>query len=161
MKKRRDKKYRRRPVDPAGALGVIAKCYARGQDAAPLTGDQQADLGLAYWLSLEQLRTGDATEEAWSCVVTALNIGLALTECDIGAEHEDAFKSALDGAFRAKVRSAKSGNFRLDGDAMRDIEAALTIHDEQMRVATRAETVAALHLVRRRVDEGSVFKDAA
>lgn len=161
MKKKREKKYRPRPVSSAGGLTAIAKCHARGQDAAPLSDDQLSDLGLAYWLSLEQLRTGDATEEAWSCVVTALNIGLAMTEGDIGAEHEQVFKAALDGAFRAKVRSATSGSFRLDGDAMRDIEAALTIHDAQMEVATRAETVAALQLVRRRVDEGHVYKDAA
>ena len=161
MKKARNKKYRPRPVAQAGGLTAIAKCVARGQDAAPLAGDQLADLGLAYWLSLEQLRTGAATEEAWSCVVTALNIAMAMTEADIGAEHEQAIVTALDGAFRAKSRSAKTGNFRLDGDAMRDIEAALTIHDAQMEAATRAETVAALQLVRQRVDEGHVYKDAA
>lgn len=161
MKKPRSKKYRARPVAQAGGLTAIAKCVARGQDAAPLADDQLADLGLAYWLSLEQLRTGAATEEAWSCVVTALNVAMAMAEADIGAEHEQAIVHALDGAFRAKTRSAKTGNFRLDGDATRDIEAALTIHDAQMEVATRAETVAALQLVCRRVDEGHVYKNAA
>lgn len=160
MKKPRNKKYRPRPVSNGGGLTVIAKCHARGQDAMPLTGGQLQDLGLAYWLSLEQLRTGDANEEAWSCVVTALNIGLALVETDVGAEHEPAFNLALEGAFRAKTRSATSDNFRLDGDAMRDIEAALTIHDSQMEVATRAEVTAAMNLVRRRVDEGNVYRDA-
>ncbi|MEH6434314.1 hypothetical protein [Massilia sp. DD77] len=161
MKKPRNKKYRPRPVSNGGGLTVIAKCHARGQDAAPLNDGQLQDLGLAYWLSLEQLRTGDASEEAWSCVVTALNIGLAMAESDIGAEHEDAFARALDGAFRAKTRSAKSGNFRLDGEALRDIEAALTVHDSQMEVATRAEVVAAMNLVRQRVDDGHVYKEAA
>jgi len=51
VKKPRNKKYRPRPVAQAGA---------------PLAGDQLADLSLVYWLSLEQLRTGDAAEEAWS-----------------------------------------------------------------------------------------------
>lgn len=161
MKKKRDKKYRPRPVSNGGGLVVIAKCHARGQGAVPLTGDQLQDLGLAYWLSLEQLRTGDANEEAWSCVVTAPNIGLALVETDIGAEHAKAFNQALEGAFRAKTRSATSKNFRLDGDAMRDIEAALSIHDQQMEVATRAEVTAAMCLVRRRVGEGNVYRDAA
>jgi len=160
---RRNKKYWPRQAAPAGGLTVIARCVARGQDAAPLAEDQLADLGLAYWLSLEQLRTGAATEEAWSCVVTALNIAMAMAmaEADIGAEHETAIIRALDGAFRAKVRSAKSGNFRLDGDAMRDIETVLTIHDAQLEVATRAETIAALQLVFQRVDEGHVYREAA
>lgn len=161
MKKPRNKKYRPRPVAPAGGLIAIDRCFARGQSAAPLAADQLADLGLAYWLSLEQLRTGDATEEAWSCVVAALNIAMALAEADIGAEHEQAIVRALDGAFRAKVRSGKTGNFRLDGDAMRDIEAALTVHDGQMELATQGETVAALQLVRRRIDEGNVYREAA
>jgi hypothetical protein len=158
---RRNKKYNPRRMDSAGGLAVIARCVARGQDAAPLAEDQLADLGLAYWLSLEQLRTGAATEEAWSCVVTALNIAMAMAEADIGSEHEAAIIRALDGAFRAKVRSAKSGNFRLDGDAMRDIATVLTIHDAQLEVATRAETIAALQLVFQRVDEGHVYREAA
>ena len=159
--KKRSKKYRPRPVSLGGGLTVVARCYARGQDAAPLNGGQLQDLGLASWLNLEQLRTGDATEEAWSVVVTALNIGVALAEGDIGAEHQKAFNLALAGAFRAKTRSARTGNFRLDGDAMRDIETALTIHDRQMEIASRAEVVAAMNLVRQRVDEGHVYREAA
>jgi hypothetical protein len=160
MKKQRNKKYRPRPVSLGGGLSVVAKCYARGQDAAPLNDGQLQDLGLAYWLSLEQLRAGEATEEAWSVVVTALNIGLALVETGVGAEHEQTFNDALAGAFRAKTRSERTKNFRLDGDAMRDITAALTIHDAQMEAASRAEVVVAMNLVRRRVDEGHVYKEA-
>ena len=47
MKKQRDKKYRPRVVAQAGGVIAIAKCVARGQDAAPLAGDQLSDLGLA------------------------------------------------------------------------------------------------------------------
>jgi len=160
-KKPRNKKYRPRAVSTAGGLTVVAAAYARGEDAAPLTGTQLQDLGLAYWLSLEQLRVGDASEEAWCCIVTALNIGMALAEGGVGAEHEQAFNDALAGAFRAKTRSAKTGNFRLDGDAMRDIEVALAIHDAQMEAANRSEVIAAMNLVRQRVEEGNVYEAAA
>lgn len=159
--KKRTKKYHPRPVSKTGGLTVLANCHARGEKSAPLSDDKVSDLGLAYWLSLEQLRTGDASENAWSCVVCSLNIATALAESGIGAEHEAAFVRALDGAFRAKVRSAKSGNFRLDGDAMRDIETALAIHDEQMKVATTAEVIDALKMVRGRVDAGHVYQEAA
>jgi len=161
MKKPRNKKYRPRPVGAAGGLSVVAKCYARGEDAAPLNDGQLQDLGLAYWLNLEQLRSGAATEEAWSVVVTALNIGMALAESGVGADHEQTFTDALAGAFRAKTRSARTKNFRLDGDAMRDIQAALAVHDQQMEIASRAQIVEAMNLVRQRVDEGHVYKDAA
>lgn len=161
MKKPRNKKYRPRPVGCAGGLSAVAKVYARGEDAAPLTGTQLQDLGLAYWLNLEQLRSGAATEEAWSVVVTALNIGMALAENGVGADHEQTFTEALAGAFRAKTRSTRTKNFRLDGDAMRDIQAALAVHDQQMEIASRAQVVDAMNLVRRRVDEGHVYKAAA
>lgn len=160
-KKPRNKKYRPRPIGVGGGLSVVAKCYARGQDAAPLNDGQLQDLGLAYWLNLEQLRSGAATEEAWSVVVTALNIGTALVESGVGADHEQTFAGALAGAARAKTRSKRTKNFRLDGDAMRDIQAALAVHDRQMEMASRAQVVEAMILVRRRIDEGQVYREAA
>ena len=44
---------------------------------------------------------------------------------------------------------------------MRDIDTVLTIHDCRMEVATQGETVAALQLVSRRIDEGHVYNEAA
>ena len=159
MKKPRNKKYRPRPIATAGGLGVIAKCIARGAEVVPLRDDQLTDLGVAYWLSMENLRTGEATEEAWSCVVCALNIGMALCEGGIGAGDaaRDAMTRALDGAFRAKVRSAKSGTFRLDGEAITDITEALHIHDQQLQLATRAEVTQAMRTVHQRIEEGNVY----
>lgn len=161
MKKPRHKKYVPKPVARHGGLIAIAMAHARGQDAAPLRHDQLSDLGIAYWISLDNLRAGDANEECWSCVTCALNIGMVLSERGIGPEHEQAFVHALDGAFRAKRRSARTGNFRLDGQALTDIEAAFHIHDQQMTLATRAEIGAAMATVRQRIDAGNVYKEAA
>jgi hypothetical protein len=157
MKAKRNKKYRPRPVATAGGLGVIANCYARGEEHIPLRDEQLTDLGVAYWLSMENLRTGAATEEAWSCVVSALNIAMALCEDGIGIEFEGDFNRALAGAWRAKVRSAKSGNFRLDGPAIIEITAALHLHDQQLKLATRAQVTKALNLVHDRIEEGNVY----
>lgn len=161
MKKRTKKYQGPKPVSPVGGLVLVAAAIARGEQAAPLTGLQQSDVGAAYWLSLENLRLGDANEESWSAVVCALNVGLALCEAEIAQEdYTEQFNAALTGAFRAKIRSNKNGgNFRLDGAAMRDIETALEIHDLQMQVATRGEVTAALQLVRDRVDSGNVFTE--
>lgn len=161
MKKARTKKYRPKPASTGGGLTVLAKVYERGEELVPLTGGQLTDLGVAYWLSLEQLRTGDANEEAWSCVACALNIGLVLCELEIGDQYQAEFRAALDGAFRAKVRSAKTGNFRLDGDALREITGALCIHDEQMALATRKEVTAAMRTVHARISEGIIYQLAA
>jgi hypothetical protein len=92
-------------------------------------------------------------------VVTALNIVMA--EADTGLAYEVAVIRALDGAFRAKVGSGKRGNFRLDGDAMRDIETVFTIRDAQLVVATHAKIIAALQLVFLQVDERHVYREVA
>jgi hypothetical protein len=142
-------------------LVAIAMCHARGENASLLKPDQVTDLGVAYWLSLENLRTGDANEESWSCVACALNVALVLSEKGIGAEYEQAFVDALDGAFRAKIRSTTTGNFRLDGPALRDIQAALTIHDEQMVLAKRWEVTDAMNTIYARLAAGNVYQQEA
>lgn len=160
-KKPRNKKYQPKPVAQHGGLVAIAMCHARGENASTLKPDQVTDLGVAYWLSFENLRAGDANEESWSCVACALNVALVLSEKGIGAEHEQQLVAALDGTFRAKIRSAKTGNFRLDGDALRDIEIALQIHDQQMAIAKRWEITAAMNTIYKRLNDGNVYKEAA
>lgn len=164
MTKRRTKKYQgKKPVSQHGGLIAIARVYAAREDAVPLCDDQVTDVGVSNWSSLENLRTGDADEESWSCVVCALNIGLVLCEMKIANEdYEELFVAALDGAFRAKILSWRTGgNFRLDGDAMRDIEAALSAHDAQMLFFTRAEVTQAISEMHGRMARGNVYQAAA
>ncbi len=156
-KPKRTKRYVPRPIATAGGLGVIANCIARGAEVVPLRDDQLTDLGVAYWLSMENLRTGEATEEAWSCVVCALNITMALSEAGIGDDYEAEIRLALDGAFRAKVKSAEVGTFRLDGPAITSITKALEIHDQQLQIATRAEVTQAMRTVHERIEAGNVY----
>lgn len=160
-KKARNKTYRPRPVSQHGGLVAIAMCHARGENASLLKPDQVTDIGVAYWLSFENLRIGSANEEAWSCVACALNVALVLCEKGIGAEYVDALVTALDGCFRAKIRSEKTGNFRLDGEALRDIETALAIHDQQMEIAKRWEVTEAMQTIYKRLEEGNVYEVAA
>lgn len=155
------KQYRPKPVTQHGGLVAIAMCHARGENASTLKADQVTDLGVAYWLSFENLRTGSANEESWSCVACALNVGMVLTEKGIGAEYEQDLVKALDGLFRAQIRSKKSGNWRLDGEALRDVEHALQIHDQQMEIAKRWEVTAAMNTIYARLAAGDVYKEAA
>jgi hypothetical protein len=160
-KKPRAKKYHPKPVARHGGLVAIAMCHARGENASTLRPEQTTDLGIAYWLSFENLRSGDANEECWCCVVCSLNVGVVLCEAGIGAEHEQLLATALEGAFRAKMRSARAGNFRLDGEALRDIETALQVHDQQMAIAKRWEVTKALGTVNARIAAGNVYREAA
>jgi len=157
MKKRRDKKYVPKPALPGGGLHALVRLQIRHEDNSPLTKEQLGDLGLAYHLSLDGLLYGEADEENWSCVVCSINIATALAEMGIGENCEDDFVRALDGLFRAKIRSKRTGSFRLDGDAIQDVKAALALHDQQMQVATKYAVMEALRTVQLRVKEGNVY----
>tara|TARA_R110000782_G_C14552992_1_gene385225 strand:- start:53 stop:547 length:495 start_codon:yes stop_codon:yes gene_type:complete len=161
QKPARNKKYTPRPAHIGGGLHAVALCHARYENKSPLHGSQLTDLGAAYWLSFDGLTSGAATEEQWSCVVCALNIAMVLSENGIGSECNGDIVAALDGAFRGKIRSARTGNFRLDGDAITAITTALHWHDQQMQVAHRNEVVTALESVMKRVSNGQVYEIAA
>lgn len=156
-KKPRNKKYQPKRIFPGGGLSALLRIEDRAIAASPLNCDQQTDLGGAYWLAFTNMTIGNASKESWSCVVCALNIGMALCEAGIGAEYEQDFVAALDGAFRAKIRSQKTGSFRLDGEAIQAIRHAMTIHDAQILVTHKRELVAAMQTVRTRIDEGNVY----
>jgi hypothetical protein len=160
-RKPRNKAYKPKPVTQHGGLVAIAMCHARGENASVLKADQVTDIGVAYWLSFENLRVGTANEESWSCLACALNVGMVLAEKGIGAEYEPDIVRALDGLFRAKIRSKKSGNFRLDGEALRDIEHALQIHDQQMAISKRWEVTEAMNTIYKRLADGNVYQEAA
>lgn len=157
MKKPR-KKYRPKPVLPGGGLVALAKLHHRAEDRIPLHNEQQRDLSYHHWAALENLRSGPGDYESWECIVSALNIGMALCEGGIGPECIDEMIEAQQAAIRAKVRANRHGAHRLDGDGMRIITEALRTHDAQLEVAQRQEVVAAIQLVRQRVAEGNVFK---
>lgn len=154
--KKRSKKYVPKPIAKEGGLLALTRIQARGENASPLAADQVTDLGAGYWLALTNLTTGSGSEESWCTLVCALNIGMVLCEQGIGHEHEADFVSALDGAFRAKQRN--SGTFRLDGEGLQAVRAALLLHDQQVSLATRREIVHAMQTVRKRIDAGNVYQ---
>lgn len=156
MKKPR-KKYRPKPVLPGGGLVALAKLHHRAEDRIPLHNEQQRDLSYHHWAALENLRSGPGDYESWECIVSALNIGMALCEGGIGPECINEMIEAQEAAIRAKVRANRHGAHRLDGDGMRIITEALRTHDAQLEVAQRQEVVTAIRLIKQRLDEGQVF----
>lgn len=157
MKKPRSKKYTPKPCLIGGGLRALLKIEDRAVAASPMCDDQLTDLAGGYMLALTNLAIGNASEESWECVVCAINIGMALAETTFEGQYIDEFVTALDGLFRAKLRSAKTGNFRLDGEALQAVKIAIAVHDEQLKLAHRKEVIAALRTVQKRVAEGNVY----
>lgn len=160
-KKPRSKTYKRRPISTVGGLFAIGGVHIRAEERRPIRDDQVTDLSLAYRLALEAMTRGDSNEQDWSTVVCSLNIGLILCERGIGAEFEQKFIAALDGAFRARLRAGRTSAWRFDGEALLAIREAFAIHDEQIKVTAKEEMRLALLEVHRRIDEGHVYQAAA
>ncbi|MDR5825814.1 hypothetical protein [Caballeronia sp. LZ043] len=148
------KAYRPRAISRTIGIDVLER-------RTPMDKGQTTDLGIAYHVALDEMLKGRGTEEHWSTVVCALNITLVLAERGYGEELIGTVKQALDGAVRARDRARKCDRWGFDGDAMNDVRRAMELHDEQMRVATKAVVLAALAEVHRRIDAGHVFKEAA
>lgn len=160
-KSKRSKAYRPRPVSATGGLFAIQKALDDTAQHKSLDDDQLADLSIAFRIAFQNMLTGGADEQQWSICVCSLNIALILAESGIGAEFEGVINKALEGAFRTKIRAGRTGSWVLDGDAQQAIKAAFEVHEAQLLIATRAELKGAIFEVRRRIDSGDVFKEAA
>lgn len=160
-KPRRNKAYRQRVVDPAGGLVVIGAQLLRIEDQHAIPANDQDDLQLAYRLAFNIMRTGRSSEETWCTVTVSLNVALILSERGYGSGYESYIVKALEGAFRAWRRAQITGSWRYDGAGINDIALVLELHDEQIKLATKAELREALLEVNRRVAEGKVYKAAA
>lgn len=146
----------------------ISRLYAdaRKTDAAiqarPLTGAQADNISVLHWICFRAITDdGVATEENWSNLAQAVNMSLLLAEKGIGAEHMCLTFDAQEALMRAAKRGKATGRWGFDGDGIRAVQQALELHDEQIKVASKAELLEALHTLRKRVDSGVVLEEAA
>lgn len=155
----RNKAYRPRPVRATAALALLGR-RADIELEVPVSDLHQTNLGLAYRLAFDQLCTGQGEELHWCTVVTALNVGVILAERGYGPEEQPTFNTALEGAFRARIRVARGHRWGFDGSAMTAIKVALDVHDQQVAAVTQLEMRDALFEVNRRIDAGIVYQEA-
>jgi len=126
-------------------------------EAAPLTGDQQRDLGLAYWLSFQAMLNAPC-ESAWHSLAASLNVAMVLCERGFGAEYIGDIKAAQMSLMRAYKRSNDGKSWELDAEGIAAIRAALTLHDAQVEIAERKEIRLAINEIYERVNNGDVLE---
>lgn len=148
----RIKKPRAKSYNPARTVERIVRRVDKREQARPLQDDQMRDLGIAYRIAFDLLRTGRGTEESWSTLTCVLDIASTLAESDMGAEHLPTIRDALDGLHRAKERAQRTGRWALDGDALNAVRKGLEIHDLQIDAATKGDMRAAMAEVERRIN---------
>lgn len=159
--KKRNKKYRPRPVSLIGGIGAIAAQHDAAFMRQPMSDGQLTDLSLAFRLAFADMLAGRATEENWSMIACSLNIAVVLAERGYGEDCIPQINEALEGAFRAKLRAGRTGHWGFDGPAIQTIKNALEVHEAQLAAATKQELREVLLEVHRRIDEKNVFSEAA
>ncbi|VVE49689.1 hypothetical protein [Pandoraea terrigena] len=148
----------RRRYDPNRSLRRIAASQERKSAALPLDQSQTNDIGLIYHLSLDAIKGGCATEEMWSNLACSVNIALILAEQGMEEARIEDIKRAQDALMRAKGRSERFGTWGLDGDGIRDLQLAVTVHDSQMKTAPKAQVRAAINEMHRRMAAGDFLE---
>jgi hypothetical protein len=160
-KKPRNKAYRPKANLTGGGLQALVRIEDRARirtiNNSTYRPEDLTDLRTAYWVAFANLKQGHPTEEAWGHVCFSLNLALVLCELGFGSEWTDTVVAALDGIFKAKQRGDRTGRYGLDGDAIKAVTDALEVHDQQMEVATRAETAQAYAIVQQRIAAGNVY----
>lgn len=126
----------------------------------PLTDEHRTVSRLRYWNAFEQIKMHAATQEAWQPLCEAINIGMLLCEDGIGAEWIDVFLKAQDFIFHASARGYRRGSYRLDGNGIAAVTAALDVHDAQLEVALRGDLAKAERTMIARIDEGNFLQAA-
>lgn len=84
-----------------------------------------------------------------------------LCEKGVGAEYMALTKEAQEALMRAAHRGKSTGRWGFDGEGIRAVQQALELHDEQIKVASKAELLEALYALRARIDGGQVLEEAA
>lgn len=141
----------RRKYNPKRALSAALRVSDRQYACSRIADRQSRDIGIAFHVAFDQVRSGAATEENWSGVACMANLAVTLAEQGLGEEHVPALSLALDAVRRAKERGEKTGQYRFDGDGLTAVETAIAIHDAQIEAATVAEMRAAMNEVARKI----------
>ena len=151
----RSKKPRRK-YDPTRWLHRAVTANEQRRDANPLTDSQQRDLGLAYHIAFENmLKRG--SEEDWYILASSMNVALVLAERGYGEEFIPEVKAAMESLMDCKYRADRTGRWAFDGDGIQAMRTALTLHDQQCALATRAEIKAVLQAIVKRANEGHMY----
>jgi hypothetical protein len=156
---KRHKAYHPRPVNPFGGLVAIDRKNRIDELSAPLTDEQIANLGICYRVAYQCMVDGNASEENWATIVSALNVSLTLAERGIGDEYIQAINRALAGAWRAKLREDQGKGWGFDGESQQAIKFALEIADAQCESAPKFALIQAIQSVRDKIERGETYQE--
>jgi hypothetical protein len=118
-----------------------------------LTLAQQAELLAPIQGSLEAFRTGRGSADDWANLADAMNVGEALAQLAIGADHADTFNTAQAALAAVHARIAERKSYTLRGAELTALDDAVFVHRIQLEHCSQGELLRAVDNVKRRVGE--------
>lgn len=137
-----------RPGNTTGGLHLLNRCTM-----ATLENDQLRDLGLAYLAALHGMKSGHGSEQLWSTLACSINVAMVLAELGVMPQGLRVIEIGQDALIRVRAHAQQTGIWALGIHAFA-IDCAFKLHHQQIKEAGKAQVIAALEEVHRRVDAG-------
>lgn len=107
--------------------------------------------------SMYALTHGQGTQDDWEVITELLNVSIALCQTIFDNAYEAEIRRAMLSHAQCGKRKIKSGSFGYTGSELQDVNTAIEIHSEQMRLATMGEIGDALKIVDRAQRAGHFY----
>lgn len=150
--RKRGKRFARR-VDTLAAFRAAGRQHT-------LDDTQKTRLAVHLRVNLQALATGEADENAFHNLAGGVNVSMVLAERGCGIEHEETIGNAQMALVRLRANGNR-GRWLMDGPGLVSLKAWLDVYEAQLEVVSQQETLDALEEVRKRVEKGWIFKEAA
>lgn len=147
-----------RPL-PATAIAMteVERWRAENNRALPMTGNDKLTLMADNYAALYMMSIGQGWPEHMATVITAMNIGMVLTEMGFGREYAAAMRAGLDGVWRAKNRGEQTGKWGFDGPGLVAVREAMQVLEAQLEHASRQDLIDAIHTIHERYGKNIVY----
>ena len=123
----------------------------------PIAKDNQDKLAVHYHLSLEAMRRGYGSEQAWQSLADAVNISLCMAESSgLKRDNFTEINQASYALVTCRDRFKSSGKWGMTGDELKSVMRAMAIYDEQNAMATVGQQVRSLTEVSVRMEMGDI-----
>jgi len=147
-------KKRKYQADPGAAMRVINRLE-------PFSPSELMRLELPVRMSFQSLKSGTGTEQDFHDLAVVINVTIIRSR-EIDPLCERTADAASDALMRMWNRHQTTGKWGFDGPALAEVEAAIDLHEQIIRLSTPLQMVRALEQVRAiRVSREMAAQEAA
>jgi hypothetical protein len=130
---------RRIQADPGAFMRVINRLE-------PFSPSELMRLELPIRMSFQALKSGTGTERDFHDIAAAINVTIIRSR-DIDPLCEQTATAASDAMMRMWDRNKTTGKWGFDGPALAEVEAAIELHEQLIRLSTPQQMVTAMEKV--------------